>query len=88
MRLPTILPVQLEAIHRSHPLPVFIHAAAPTEELKAITSTWGLRSAEFELFTHDQDLKRLVSEQKIVLLGYRPLRDLQRRERREAKRTF
>jgi len=63
---------------------LFIHAAVPTDELKALTSTWGTRSAEFALFTDDDDLKRLVAEQKIILVGYRALRDLQRRERREA----
>lgn len=63
---------------------LYIHAALPTDELKAITGTWSTRSQEFEVFTHDEEMKRLVSEQKIILLGYRPLRELQRKERRNA----
>jgi predicted glycoside hydrolase/deacetylase ChbG (UPF0249 family) len=64
---------------------LYIHAALPTDELKAITGTWSLRSQEFEVFTHDDQMKRLVAEQKIILLGYRPLRDLQRKERQSGK---
>ena len=63
---------------------LYIHAALPTDELKAITGTWSTRSQEFEVFTHDEEMKRLVAEQKIILLGYRPLRELQRSERRNA----
>jgi hypothetical protein len=29
-------------------------------------------------------MKRLVAEQKITLIGYRPLRDLQRKERQQS----
>ena len=55
---------------------LYIHAALPTDELKAITGTWSTRSQEFEVFTHDEEMKRLVAEQKIILLGYRPDRRL------------
>ncbi len=57
--------------------------ALPTEELKAITGSWPTRLQEFELFTCDEEMKKLVAERKIILLGYRPLRDLQRKERKE-----
>lgn len=60
---------------------LYIHAAEPTDELKTITSTWSTRAAEFELFTRDQTLKQLIAGQNVILLGYRPLRDLQRREK-------
>ena len=60
---------------------LYIHAGKPTEELKAITGSWSTRAEEFEVFTHDEEMKRVVAQEKIVLLGYRPLRDLQRRER-------
>jgi predicted glycoside hydrolase/deacetylase ChbG (UPF0249 family) len=63
---------------------LYIHAALPTDELKAITGTWSTRSQEFEVFTHDEEMKRLVAEQKIILLGYRPLRELQRNERKHS----
>jgi chitin disaccharide deacetylase len=62
---------------------LYIHAALPTDELKAITGTWSTRSQEFEVFTHDEEMKRLVADQKIILIGYRPLRELQRNERRK-----
>lgn len=62
---------------------LYIHAALPTEELKAITGTWAIRAQEFEVFTHDPEMKRLIAEQNIILIGYRPLRDLQRSERKK-----
>jgi predicted glycoside hydrolase/deacetylase ChbG (UPF0249 family) len=64
---------------------LYIHAGLPNEELKAITGSWSTRSQEFETFTHDEEMKQLVADQKITLIGYRPLRDLQRKERQEAK---
>lgn len=64
---------------------LYIHAAMPTEEMKAITGTWAIRSEEFEVFTHNEEMKRLVADQKIILLGYRPLRELQRAERKVAQ---
>lgn len=63
---------------------LYIHAAQPTDELKAITGSWSVRAQEYEVFTHDADMKRLVADEKIILLGYRPLRDLQRNERKQA----
>jgi hypothetical protein len=63
---------------------LYIHAALPTDELKAITGSWPTRSQEFEVFAHDEEMKQLVADQKIILVGYRPLRDLQRRERWDA----
>lgn len=63
---------------------LYIHAALATDELKAITGSWPIRSQEYELFAHDEEMKQLIRDEKIILIGYRPLRDLQRRERREA----
>ncbi|MBM3882942.1 MAG: ChbG/HpnK family deacetylase [Verrucomicrobia bacterium] len=60
---------------------LYIHAAKPTEELQAITGSWRTRAAEYEVFTHDAEVKQLLAEEKIVRIGYRPLRELQRRER-------
>ena len=65
---------------------LYIHTALPTEELKAITGSWQTRSQEREVFSQNDEMKQLIKEQKIILLGYRPLCDLQRKERREAKR--
>ena len=64
---------------------LYIHASVAGDELKAITGSWRTRSEQYELFAHDEEMKRLLAEQKIILIGYRPLRDLQRKERQEAK---
>ena len=64
---------------------LFIHAGQPTDELKAITGSWAIRSAEYELFTHDADLKAMLEKQGVKLIGYRPIRDLQRKLRAEKK---
>lgn len=57
---------------------LYIHAAKPTQELQAITGTWRTRAAEFETFTHDPEMQRRITEQRIIRIGYRPLRELQR----------
>lgn len=57
---------------------IYIHAGQPTEELKAITGSWAVRSAEFETFTNDPDLRALLERQGVKRIGYRPIRDLQR----------
>jgi hypothetical protein len=61
---------------------LYIHAGIANDELKAITGSWPTRSQEFEVFTHEEEMKRLLAEQKVTLIGYRPLRDLQRKEHR------
>ena len=64
---------------------LYIHAGIANDELKAITGSWPTRSQEFEVFTDDEEMKHVVAEQKISLIGYRPLRDLQRKERQPPK---
>ncbi len=64
---------------------LYIHAALPTDELKAITGSWSTRAQEYEVFTNDDDMKRLIEEQNIILMGYRPIRELQRKERSAAR---
>jgi len=63
---------------------LYIHASLPVDEIKVISGTWKTRSEQFEVFTHDAEMKQLVADEKIILIGYRPLRDLQRRERKES----
>lgn len=63
---------------------LYIHAAKPTEELRAITGSWKTRGEEYEVFTRDPDVRRVLGEQGIIRIGYRPLRELQRAERRAA----
>jgi predicted glycoside hydrolase/deacetylase ChbG (UPF0249 family) len=61
---------------------LYIHAALPTDELKAITGSWSTRAQEYGVFTNDEDMKRLIKEQNIILMGYRPIRELQRSEKK------
>jgi predicted glycoside hydrolase/deacetylase ChbG (UPF0249 family) len=61
---------------------LFIHAAKPTDELKAITGSWPTRAAEFETFTHEAEMRKLLSDRGIIRIGYRPLRELQRNSRK------
>jgi predicted glycoside hydrolase/deacetylase ChbG (UPF0249 family) len=61
---------------------LYIHAGKPTEELQAISGSWRTRAAEFETFTTDLDVRKLVEDQKIIRIGYRPLRELQRKDRK------
>ena len=60
---------------------IFIHAGQPTEELKAVTGSWAVRSAELELFSRDADMRALLDQQKVIRIGYRQIRDLQRKLR-------
>ncbi len=64
---------------------LYIHAGLPDDELKAITGSWSTRTQEFEVFTQSEEMKQLIADQKIILIGYRPLRDLQHKERAPAK---
>ena len=64
---------------------LYIHAAKPTDELRAITGSWKTRGEEFETFTHDAEVKQAVTEAGIIRIGYRPLRELQRKERHGAR---
>jgi len=61
---------------------LYIHASLPTDEAKAISGSWSTRAQEYEVFTNDEDMKRLIKEQNIILMGYRPIRELQRNERK------
>jgi predicted glycoside hydrolase/deacetylase ChbG (UPF0249 family) len=63
---------------------LYIHAAKPTEELQTITGSWRTRADEFTTFTKDPDMKKLITDQGIIRIGYRALRDLQRSSRKAA----
>lgn len=63
---------------------MFIHAGQPTDELKAITGSWAVRSAEFETFARDPEMRALLEREKIIRIGYRQIRDLQRKLRATA----
>lgn len=61
---------------------LYIHASLRTEEARAISpGSWQDRATDYALFTKDKDIRRAIQEQHIIRIGYRALRDLQRRER-------
>ncbi len=64
---------------------LYIHAGLPNDELKAITGSWSTRAQEFEVFTHSREMQQLLASEKIILIGYRPLRELQQKQRAAAK---
>jgi predicted glycoside hydrolase/deacetylase ChbG (UPF0249 family) len=57
---------------------LYIHPGQRTEEMKAITGTWEERSEEADIFTSDPDIRQMIKDKNIHLIGYRKLRDLQR----------
>src|SRR5713226_4487138 len=77
-----VKPFWLEVVKNLKPgvTELYIHAALAGDELKAITGSWKTRSAQYELFAHDEEMKQLIADQKTILIGYRVLRDLQRGE--------
>ncbi len=61
---------------------LYIHAAKPTVELQNITGSWRTRGAEYETFTNDPEIRKIITDEKIILVGYRALRELQRGARK------
>jgi chitin disaccharide deacetylase len=57
---------------------LFIHASLPGDEMRAITGSWQTRATEHRLFTSDPEIRQIIEEQNIHLIGYRALRALQR----------
>jgi predicted glycoside hydrolase/deacetylase ChbG (UPF0249 family) len=60
---------------------LYIHASVAGDEIKHITNSWQDRAAEYELFTKDPEVRRILESQGVKRLGYRALRDLQRKVR-------
>ena len=60
---------------------LFIHATVLTDESRSITGSAQKRAEEYECFTHDPDIKKLLEDEGIILIGYRPLMELQRKKR-------
>ncbi|MCY2936014.1 MAG: polysaccharide deacetylase family protein [Planctomycetota bacterium] len=58
---------------------LYIHAQLTTDEAKAISGSWKTRTEEYETFTTDPDVKKMIKDQGIILIGYHALRDLQRK---------
>jgi len=57
---------------------IYIHPAAPTDEIKAMTGSWPDRAADYQFFVAGPSFRQIVKEQGIILIGYRVLRDAQR----------
>lgn len=57
---------------------LYIHPALDTAEMRGITNSWQWRHGEFHAFLDDPDIQNCIREEGIILIGYRPLRDLQR----------
>ncbi len=58
---------------------LYIHAALPGDEMRAITNSWQDRAREYELFTTEAAIRELLDRKGVKRIGYRALRDLQRR---------
>lgn len=61
---------------------LFIHASKMSDELKSITGTAEKRSEEAACFTSDKDIRNLLKAEGVILIGYRPLLELQRKLRK------
>jgi predicted glycoside hydrolase/deacetylase ChbG (UPF0249 family) len=58
---------------------LYIHASKESDELKAITNSWKTRALEAETFTSDPDIRKLIADENIKVIGYQPLLELQRK---------
>jgi predicted glycoside hydrolase/deacetylase ChbG (UPF0249 family) len=61
---------------------LFVHATILTDESRSITGSAQKRAEEYEVFVNDSDIKKLLKDQGIILIGYRPLLELQRKNRK------
>ena len=59
---------------------LYIHPALATDEMRGITGSWQWRNAEFLAFLNDPDVLAVLQQEQIRIIGYRPLRALQRGE--------
>ena len=60
---------------------LYIHPAVAGEEMQHITNSWQERDSEYHLFTDDASVRRLMEQRGVKRIGWRPLRDLQRKRR-------
>jgi chitin disaccharide deacetylase len=55
-----------------------LRPAIDTAELRALTVDWGTRVADYELLSPACNLRQLAKEAEVILIGFRPLRELAR----------
>jgi predicted glycoside hydrolase/deacetylase ChbG (UPF0249 family) len=60
---------------------LYIHAAIDSPELRHFTNSWKDRVDEHFLFTKDAQVRRLLESQGVKRVGWRAIRDLQRKMR-------
>lgn len=60
---------------------LYIHAAVAGEEIEKITNSWKERVTEHYLFTKDTEIRKILESQGVKFIGYRALRELQRKSR-------
>lgn len=63
---------------------LLFHPSLESEELKSITDSWQARIFEFDIF-RDEEVKALIQEEGIKVIGWRELRDIQRNRNMEEK---
>ena len=59
---------------------VYVHPAVDTDELRSSHPDWAQRVEDHAFITSDPSLRTLLSRAGATLIGYRELRDLQRRD--------
>jgi hypothetical protein len=57
---------------------LYVHAAVDEPEMRAISDSWAQRNADYRFFTFPST-HALIQDLGVILIGYRVLRDLQRR---------
>ncbi|MGA9768237.1 MAG: polysaccharide deacetylase family protein [Blastocatellia bacterium] len=60
---------------------LFIHASSAGDEIAHITNSWKDRAEEYRLFTKDPEVRQILESQNVKRIGFRALRDLQRKAR-------
>ena len=60
---------------------LFIHASVAGDEIAHITNSWKDRAEEYRLFTTDTEVRQILESQNVKRIGFRALRDLQRKSR-------
>jgi len=57
---------------------MYVHPAADTPELRAMSPDWAARVDDHHLMCHDSGLRTMIARSGAVLVGFRELRELQR----------
>jgi predicted glycoside hydrolase/deacetylase ChbG (UPF0249 family) len=58
---------------------LYIHPAKESDALKRMTNRWETRVDEYRLFTNDVEMMAVLKRSEVILIGWRALRELQRK---------